>query len=57
MRALTEALDHIGAHRQRIWLTQPGEIARFIFSNPDLSAQSAATGPAGGSRSATQRSD
>jgi len=57
LRALTEALDHISAHRERIWLTQPSEIARFIFSNPDLSEPRAATDPPGGSGSTTQRSD
>jgi peptidoglycan/xylan/chitin deacetylase (PgdA/CDA1 family) len=36
LRALTEALDHIVANRDRIWLTQPGRIADFIYAHPML---------------------
>ncbi len=45
LRALTEALDHIGAHRERIWLAQPRDIAEFIYRNPELAP--GATAPAG----------
>jgi peptidoglycan/xylan/chitin deacetylase (PgdA/CDA1 family) len=34
LRALTEALDHIAAHRDRVWLTVPGQIARVIAGQP-----------------------
>jgi peptidoglycan/xylan/chitin deacetylase (PgdA/CDA1 family) len=34
LAALTEAIDHIVAKREEIWLTQPGKIADFIFSQP-----------------------
>ena len=36
LRALTRALDHIAAHRDRIWLTQPGKIAEWAAENQDL---------------------
>ena len=36
LRALTRALDHIAAHRDRIWLTQPGKIAESAAENRDL---------------------
>jgi peptidoglycan/xylan/chitin deacetylase (PgdA/CDA1 family) len=35
LRALTRALDHIAAHADRIWLTRPGDIARFIYEEPE----------------------
>ncbi len=35
LRALTRALDHIVAHRDRIWITTPGAIADVITANPD----------------------
>lgn len=34
LAALTEALDHICAHRDQIWLTQPGRIFDFVSTNP-----------------------
>jgi hypothetical protein len=34
LRQLRRAMQHILAHRDRIWLTQPGEIARHIQSLP-----------------------
>jgi peptidoglycan/xylan/chitin deacetylase (PgdA/CDA1 family) len=36
MAALTEALDHIVSHRDRIWLTQPGKIFDIINGRPEL---------------------
>lgn len=35
LRALTRALDHILRHREQVWITTPGEIARFIDAEPD----------------------
>ena len=35
LRALTRALEHIAAQRDRIWLTTPGAIADFIAEVPD----------------------
>jgi peptidoglycan/xylan/chitin deacetylase (PgdA/CDA1 family) len=37
LAALTEALDHINARRQDVWLTRPGEIFDFIESHPQFS--------------------
>lgn len=34
LRALRDALRHILAHRDRIWVTRPGEIARYIATLP-----------------------
>lgn len=34
LRALTEALDHIAAHRDEVWLTQPGAIAEIFAKQP-----------------------
>jgi peptidoglycan/xylan/chitin deacetylase (PgdA/CDA1 family) len=35
LRALSRALDHIIARRDLVWLTQPGEIAGLITSDPN----------------------
>ncbi len=34
LRALTRALDHIAAHRDRVWITTPGAIAQYVQDNP-----------------------
>ncbi len=36
LRALRRALEHIAAHRDRVWLTTPGQIAEVIHANPAL---------------------
>ncbi len=36
LAALTEALDHINAQRNDVWLTQPREIFAFIANSPEL---------------------
>jgi peptidoglycan/xylan/chitin deacetylase (PgdA/CDA1 family) len=35
LAALTEALDHIAARRDQVWLTQPGRIFDFVANNPE----------------------
>jgi hypothetical protein len=35
IRALSSALEHIAAHRDKIWLAQPGEIASVFAGRPD----------------------
>ena len=34
MRALRRVFEHIARHRDRIWLTRPGEICRHVESLP-----------------------
>jgi peptidoglycan/xylan/chitin deacetylase (PgdA/CDA1 family) len=34
LRAFRDALDHILAHRERLWITTPGEIARYCEGLP-----------------------
>ena len=34
MRALRRVFEHIARHRDRIWLTRPGDICRHIESLP-----------------------
>ena len=34
LRALTRALEHIAAHRDRVWFARAGDIARFIEADP-----------------------
>ena len=34
LRALRRALEHILSHRDRIWLTRPGDICKHIESLP-----------------------
>jgi len=34
LRALTRALEHIAAHRDRVWFARAGDIARFIETDP-----------------------
>jgi hypothetical protein len=36
LRALSRALAHIAAHKDRLWLTRPGDIAAFIAGRPEL---------------------
>ncbi|MBB3454308.1 peptidoglycan/xylan/chitin deacetylase (PgdA/CDA1 family) [Rhizobium sp. BK313] len=36
LAALTQALDHIAAHRDQIWLTQPGRIFDFVSADAAL---------------------
>lgn len=36
LRALTRALEHIAAHGDRVWMTTPGDIHRFVVDNPAL---------------------
>ena len=36
LRALSRAFAHIAAHRERIWLARPGDIAAHILANPGL---------------------
>ena len=35
LRALRRALSHVLAHRDEVWLTTPGEIARYCMDLPD----------------------
>lgn len=35
MTALRRALDHVLNHRDKLWLTTPGEIAKFCYSLPE----------------------
>jgi hypothetical protein len=34
LRALRDALRHILSHRERLWVTRPGELARYAASLP-----------------------
>jgi peptidoglycan/xylan/chitin deacetylase (PgdA/CDA1 family) len=34
LRAFRRAMQHVTAHREQIWLTRPGELARYIESLP-----------------------
>jgi hypothetical protein len=34
LRALREALRHVMAHRERLWLARPGEVARYVALLP-----------------------
>lgn len=36
LRALTRALEHIAKRRDKVWITQPREIAAFMEANPQL---------------------
>jgi len=36
LHALSRALAHIAAHRDEVWLAQPGEIAKWIAERPEL---------------------
>lgn len=38
LRALSRALEHIGANRDRVWFTQPRHIAAAVAQDPALSA-------------------
>ena len=45
LRALTRALDHIAAHRDRIWLTQPEKIAEWAAETRTWSCETARAFP------------
>jgi hypothetical protein len=34
IRQLRQVLEHIAAHRESVWLTTPGEIARHVIELP-----------------------
>lgn len=36
LRALSRALEHIAAHSDRVWMTQPRDIHRFVVDHPEL---------------------
>ena len=45
IRALSRALEHIAAHRDRVWMTRPRDIYRYVVDNPGLFPPTARSQP------------